>query len=127
MKSKNLIKLDNISLKETLSMHGHMLDFKKRGSFIRFKFRKLFGKEIPDFGYSPETIGFKRIIVELFISSVFYFSSLKLIRYLLTFIPIKVIGPFFNFMRLSWKNASRSIKRKDLDSYRVLINEDKKE
>ena len=127
MKRKNLIKLDNISLKDTLSMHGHMLDFKKRGSFIRYRFRKLFGKNVPDFGYSPKTIDFKRIVVELFISSVFYFSSLKFIRFILTFIPIKVIGPFFNFMRVSWKNASKSIKRKDLDSYRVLINEDRKE
>jgi coenzyme F420 hydrogenase subunit beta len=127
MERKNLLNLDRIGLKETLDMHGHMLDFKKRGSFIRFKLRKIFGKKIPDFGYSPQKIDFKRIVVELFISSIFYFSSLSLTRYVLKFVPIKIIGPFFNFMRISWKNASRTIKRKDLDSYKVIIHEKRHE
>ena len=125
MKNNNIISLKRIGLKETLDMHGHMIDFKKRGAFIRFKLRKLFRKKSPNFGYTPKQIGFKRFIVELLISSIFYFSSLKITRYLLKFIPIKIIGPFFNFMRISWKNASRSIKRKDLDSYGVILHEKK--
>jgi len=121
MKEQEIIKLDKIDLQEAINMHGHMIDFKKRGSFIRFKFRKIFGKNIPDFGYIPEKITIIRIFVELIVSVLFFISSLKVIRSLIVFIPIKIIGPFFNFLRIKWKSISKSTKRKGLDNYKVIL------
>ena len=121
MKEQEIIELDKIDLQEAINMHGHMIDFKKRGSFIRFKFRKIFGKNIPEFGYTPEKITIIRIFVELIVSVLFFISSLKVIRSLIVFIPIKIIGPFFNFLRIKWKSISKSTKRKGLDNYIVII------
>ncbi|PIR52683.1 coenzyme F420 hydrogenase, partial [Candidatus Peregrinibacteria bacterium CG10_big_fil_rev_8_21_14_0_10_49_10] len=52
MQAQGHLTLQNISLEEALDMHGHMLDFKKRGSFIRNGWRKV----QPDYGYRPAHI-----------------------------------------------------------------------
>tara|TARA_Y100001970_G_scaffold266245_1_gene354673 strand:- start:14492 stop:15832 length:1341 start_codon:yes stop_codon:yes gene_type:complete len=122
MQRENIIELDKIKLSEATSMHAHMIDFKKRGAFIRFKFRKLFKKNIPDFGYRPDNIPFSRILIETFISTIFFLCSLSLIRRLVVYIPIKIIGPFFNFLRIKWKSASKTSKRKGLEKYSVKLN-----
>ena len=121
MKEKGIIELDKINLQETINMHGHMIDFKKQGSFIRFKFRKMFGKKAPEFGYVPERITIMRVFVELIISTLFFISSLKVTRYLIVFIPIKRIGSFFNYLRIKWKSISKNTKRKSLNNYKVII------
>ena len=69
----------------------------------------------------PKNISLLRILIELIISSLFFFSSIKVIRALVIFIPIDIIGPFFNFLRIKWKSISRSTKRKGLDNYKVII------
>jgi len=121
MKEQKTIELDKINLQETINMHGHMIDFKKRGSFIRFKFRKMFGKKVPEFGYVPKRITIIRTFVELIISTLFFICSLKVTRYLIVFIPVKIIGPFFNYLRIKWKSISRSTKRKGLNNYKIII------
>ena len=121
MKEQKTIELDKINLQETINMHGHMIDFKKRGSFIRFKFRKMFGKKVPEFGYVPKRISIIRTFVELLISTLFFICSLKVTRYLIVFIPVKIIGPLFNYLRIKWKSISKSTKRKGLDNYKVII------
>jgi len=121
MHKSKYISLEKIDLSEAIAMHGHMIDFKKRGAFIRFSIRKFFNKKVPDFGYEPEKISIIRIIIELFISTLFFVCSLKFIRALIIFIPIKVIGPLFNFLRIRWKSISRASKRKGLDDYNIKI------
>ncbi|MBC8147669.1 MAG: Coenzyme F420 hydrogenase/dehydrogenase, beta subunit C-terminal domain [Bacteroidetes bacterium] len=123
MKDQKQISLTKIKLQEATDMHSHMIDFKKRGAFIRFRFRKLFGLKVPEFGYIPEKISSQRLIVELFISIIFFIGGTKLVRYLVVFIPIKFIGPFFNFIRIKWKSISKSTKRKNLDSYKVILKQ----
>ena len=120
MKEQKRIALNKINLKDTINMHGHMIDFKKRGSFIRFKFRKMFGKKVPEFGYEPKNITITRTFIELIISILFFICSLKITRYLIVFIPVIIIGPFFNYMRIKWKSVSKHTKRKDLNNYKIV-------
>ena len=50
MHREGVLLLDEQPLELILSMHGHMLDFKKRGAFIRMQWRHRLGKKIPHYG-----------------------------------------------------------------------------
>ncbi len=106
------------------SMHGHMIDFKKRGSYIRNQTRRLLGMKAPDFGYKPARIGFKRIMVEMVISTIFVLGKTPLFRLILFLLPERIIGPLFNNLRLRWKKISKKTKRQGLESYEVIITEE---
>ena len=114
MQQKDIIGLENITEEKAISMHGHMIDFKKRGAFIRFRFRRIFGKKVPNFGYLPRKIPFGRMIIEIFVSGIFIVGETSIARRIVELIPIKIIGPIFNTFRKSWKNMSKPIKRKGL-------------
>lgn len=111
---QGLLSLETISLDEALTMHGHMLDFKKRGSFIRLGWRKIIGRRVPDYGYHPRSIPLSRKMVEVVISLIFTICTTRLARRLVESIPIGTIGPMFNVLRKTWKNASKPTKRKGL-------------
>ncbi len=121
MYEKGLIELEKKDLNFASSMHGHMIDFKKRGSYIRNKMRRMIGKKAPSFGYKPENISFSRIMVELFISSLFLFGRTRLGRMIILIIPEKQMGILFNKLRLKWKAISKPVKRKSLSDYKVTI------
>jgi len=123
MYEEGFIDLDKISLDRALEMHGHMLDFKKRGSFIRMSFYKMIGKKTPIYGYKPSYISFSRKLVELIVSFIFYFASLKISRRISELIPIQILGPIFNFFRISWKKISKPTKRKGLSGSQFKIDE----
>lgn len=114
MASDNIISLKKVELKKALEMHGHMLDFKKRGSFIRISFNKILGKKTPIYGYKPTHIKTLRKLVELIVLSIFSLASLKISRRISELIPIKILGPTFNFFRKNWKRISKPTKRKGL-------------
>jgi coenzyme F420 hydrogenase subunit beta len=114
LEANKLVHLEAISVGEALDMHGHMYDFKKRGSFLRMRFQKLIGKPTPHFGYHPSNIPLSRILVEVIISGLFLVGRFRLSRWIVQQIPISMIGPFFNRLRLSWKRISRTTKRKGL-------------
>jgi len=121
MSDARLIDLQKKELDFASCMHGHMIDFKKRGSYIRNKIRRLLGKKAPAFGYKPTSISFSRILVELFISSIFLFGKTKPARSILLIIPEKQLGFIFNNLRLKWKAISKPVKRKSLNTYSVTI------
>jgi coenzyme F420 hydrogenase subunit beta len=102
-------------------MHGHMIDFKKRGSFIRLGWRAALGKPVPDYGYRPAHISWSRKGVELVISSLFAVCGTTLARRLVEWAPIELIGPLFNTLRKSWKELSKPVKRKGLASSEYMI------
>ncbi len=110
MKQRNLIELEEIPLDEALDMHGHMLDFKKRGSFIRNSWKRV----QPDYGYKPEHIPFSRILVEWCLRIFFGIGKLRLARWTVEHISIRIIGPMFNALRKTWKKISKPTKRKGL-------------
>ena len=105
-------------------MHGHMIDFKKRGGFIRNQWRRKIGLAAPDYGMEPATIPPSRKIAELVISTLFVVGSTAPARFVLRQIPESVIGPVFNKLRLSWKKASKPTKRKGLADFRMIVDEE---
>lgn len=102
-------------------MHGHMIDFKKRGGYIRNVWRRQLGLTAPDYGWRPERIPLSRKLTELVVSGLFVIGSTWPARFVLRLIPERVIGPVFNKLRLSWKNASKPTKRKGLADFRMIV------
>jgi len=100
-------------------MHGHMLDFKKRGGFIRNKWRQFFGLRSPDYGLVVKQIPISRYVVECVISSILVACRNSLSRRILEFMPEFVIGPVFNKSRLLWKSLSKPTKRKGLSNLNI--------
>ena len=121
------ISLEKIQISKAMNMHGHMLDFKKRGSFIRLENRKKYGLKIPLYGYEPTEITINRRLVEKIISILFYIASRPMIRKISEFVPIIVLGPTFNFLRINWKNISKATKRKGLLEAEFKIKNDELE
>ncbi|MBA7526726.1 hypothetical protein ES705_18896 [subsurface metagenome] len=122
MKQEGYLALDEKLLEEVLNMHGHMFDFKKRGAFVRMRFRSILGRKIPDYGIQPVRLGLTRYLVEIVIFGSIILCSNRVARWLLGFIPVGFIGRFFNFSRKSWKNMSKPTKRKGLlnQEYKIL-------
>ena len=116
-----LLKLEEEDVLKASDMHGHMLDFKKRGGWIRNELRRKLGKSAPDYGYQPKNIPYSRIFVEIIISTIFFIGRARFSRWLITKIPESLIGPIFNFLRLNWKKMSRPTKRKGLANFEVKI------
>jgi coenzyme F420 hydrogenase subunit beta len=114
MAADGVVALEETALDEALSMHGHMLDFKKRGAFIRMDWRRKWGRRSPTFGYRPIHIPFSRKLVELVISSIFAVCGTRPSRAIVAHIPLSVIGPLFDTLRKTWKNLSKPTKRKGL-------------
>lgn len=121
MADAKLVSLEETTVENALSMHGHMLDFKKRGSFIRLGWRKRLGKKIPQYGYYPVQLPLSRKLVELIISGLFVVCSTRPARWLVEHVPIGLIGPLFNTLRKSWKNLSKPTKRKGLGHIKFMI------
>ncbi|MDZ7722076.1 MAG: Coenzyme F420 hydrogenase/dehydrogenase, beta subunit C-terminal domain [candidate division KSB1 bacterium] len=118
MQTEKCIELSAISPDHAMAMHAHMLDFKKRGAFIRFKIRKALGMKHPDFGYSPVRIPKKRILIEILIYCLFALGKRPVFRKLVQHIPPRILGPKFDVLRYKWKSLSRRTKRSGLEQQR---------
>jgi coenzyme F420 hydrogenase subunit beta len=118
------IQLDPIDEVDALAMHGHMLDFKKRGSFIRIDRRRRRGIPAPEFGYRPAEIPVARKIVETVISGSFAIGRWSLAKRTVEALPLALVGRVFNMLRKSWKGLSKPAKRKGLASARFLDSPD---
>lgn len=105
---------EDIDPLKAAEMHGHMMDFKKRGGYLRNTFRRKLGRSAPDFGMKPDPIPASRVFVEIVISTLFLICRTSPAHWLLAQIPESVIGPLFNRLRLGWKSLSKPTKRKGL-------------
>jgi coenzyme F420 hydrogenase subunit beta len=114
MASRDQLHLETLEPEDALSMHGHMLDFKKRGAFIRNNWRRAIGLPSPSYGYKPASIPISRYLVEAVISLIFAICRTELSRKIIEIVPIKLSGPAFELMRKSWKMISKPSKRKGL-------------
>lgn len=108
------LSFDQISEQEAISMHSHGYDFKKRGGFIRIKFRKLLGKSVPDYGYQIKGFKASRYLMEMVISSLFIVMSTSFARWAVEQFPPKFIGGIFEKTRTIWKKSTHKIKRREL-------------
>lgn len=103
-----------VSEEESIRMHSHGYDLKKRGSFIRIGLRKMFFRPVPDYGYKLSGFPFSRYLMELLISSLFLILGTWPARRIIEWFPPEFIGRIFEKTRTRWKRSTRSIKRKDL-------------
>lgn len=121
MAQKGLLSVAIENPQQSLAMHGHMLDFKKRGGYIRNRLRLRMGRRAPDYGIRPQPLPASRWAVELVIGGLFLLGSTWLARKALEQIPESVIGPLFNRLRLGWKNMSKPVKRKGLGQLTMAV------
>jgi coenzyme F420 hydrogenase subunit beta len=119
MVGKSLLTLEQADLLEASAMHGHMIDFKKRGGWLRNQWRRKLGLAAPDCGLAPAGTGTARILVEIVISSIFTICRTAPARWVMEHVPEKILGPLFNNLRLAWKNASKPAKRKGLKDLKM--------
>ena len=117
MLQKKIITLKEISSSEAVSMHEHMLDFKKRGSKYRAKIYSFFGIPVPKYFSSKPRYVFIRYFIELVIVGVIWICRTKFSRFLLPRINQKFMGMLFTNLRVFWKRITKSIKRKGLNNY----------
>lgn len=108
------LQLQEIDENQAITMHSHGYDLKKRGSFIRIRFRKMLSLPIPNYGYTLKGFSTKRFAMELIISFAFIVLGTALFRNIVEKIPPSFTGSIFEKSRKIWKNATYSIKRKDL-------------
>jgi coenzyme F420 hydrogenase subunit beta len=114
MQREQILALEEVTLEQALVMHGHMLDFKKRGTYIRLEWRRAVGKRVPEYGYCPVSIPLSRKLVELVILSIFGICRTRLARRLVEWVPLGLIGPMFDVLRRMWKGISKPTKRRGL-------------
>ncbi|MCF8367396.1 MAG: Coenzyme F420 hydrogenase/dehydrogenase, beta subunit C-terminal domain [Bacteroidales bacterium] len=109
------LELNPISEDEAITMHSHGYDLKKRGTFIRMRFRKWAGLKNPDFGYTITGFTFSRYLMEVVINLMFLVLGTSLSRFLIEQLPPSFVGGIFEKTRTIWKKSTYKIKRKKLN------------
>jgi coenzyme F420-reducing hydrogenase beta subunit len=114
MERAGWLNLMPLSEQESIEMHSHAYDFKKRGAFIRIRFRKLALRSVPDYGYQIRGFSAKRIFMEVIISSLFILLGTRLARWTVEQFSPSFIGKIFEQTRSTWKKSTHNIKRESL-------------
>lgn len=114
MLNEGRLVLDPVKEDEALEMHSHGYDLKKRGTFIRMKYRRWLGKPNPDYGYEIKGFSFSRYLMELIIDGLFLTLSTRPARWMAERIPPATIGRIFEKARTLWKKMTHGIKRQNL-------------
>jgi hypothetical protein len=115
MEKEGLIKLEPISIDDAITMHSHGYDLKKRGTFIRIKFRKMLGLSVPDYGYKLSGFPLSRYVMEILIISLFLILGTGFARFVAELIPPSLLGRLFEKSRILWKKVTFGIKRDNLN------------
>lgn len=106
--------LKKISENDAITMHSHGYDLKKRGAFIRIKFRRILGMEVPDYGYLIKGFSLGRYLMEIAIDLLFLLAGTKLAIWITEQIPPERLGNIFQKARSFWKRNTYRIKRNNL-------------
>jgi len=114
MLEEGLLNFEPIDENKAITMHSHGYDLKKRGSFIRMKYRSWLGKKNPDYGYVMKGFTFKRYFMEIVIDSLFLILGTRFSRFLIERVPPKIVGRVFEKSRNIWKRSTKKIKRSQL-------------
>ncbi|MBI2839058.1 MAG: Coenzyme F420 hydrogenase/dehydrogenase, beta subunit C-terminal domain [Acidobacteria bacterium] len=97
----------------TVNMHSHMLDFKKRGAFLRIDAMRARGKAVPSYGFRPVTPApFGRRAFEVLLRLIYGVCSLRLSQWTVAQLPTGLTGRLFEQARRRWKGVTKSTKRK---------------
>jgi len=103
--------------------HGY--DLKKRGAFIRIRFRRFFGKAVPDYGYEMKHFPIQRYLLEVVIDILFALMGTKFARFILERISPRFMGYIFKKLRTVWKRVTSKIKHDKL--HKINDNEQEQE
>ncbi len=114
MQADGFIDLQPISLEESITMHSHGYDLKKRGAFIRMRFMKLLGLQVPDYGYQIKGFAFSRYMMEIAIDTLFLLLGTSVARWVIEQFSPRFIGGLFERTRNTWKKSTKHIKRQNL-------------
>jgi coenzyme F420 hydrogenase subunit beta len=120
MVEAGLLQVEEVDPVQATEMHGHMIDFKKRGGYIRNEMRRWFGRPAADFGMKPSPLPVSRVLAEVVIFATFLLSGTAFCRWVVERVPERLIGPCFNRLRLMWKGISKPTKRKGLGTLRMI-------
>jgi len=115
MQRDGWLQLSPVSEKECIEMHSHGYDFKKRGSFIRIRFRRICFRPVPDYGYKLDGFPFKRVFMEFIISTLFLVLGTRMARWTVERFSPGFIGKIFERTRIVWKRSTHNIKRDNLN------------
>lgn len=118
MREAGLLVLEEIPAERAVAMHAHMIDFKKRGAFLRLERRARRGRPVPAYGYRPASIPLSRRIVEAIIGAFLWMGRR---RGLIRLLPPSLAGPLFAGIRRAWKALSKPVKRRGLAATRFLV------
>lgn len=123
MAAEGLLALEPVTLERAAAMHGHMIDFKKRGSFLRLEKQARRGLPVPEFGYrpAPSDLPRDRRLAETVISGSFAIGRQRWARWLVRQLPIGIVGPAFDLLRKRWKAVSKPTKRRGLAEVRFEV------
>ena len=105
------IELNQINQSKALSMHAHMIEFKKIGSFLRLEKLKKNGP-VPEYDLKPNSISIKRKLIEYIIGLAISLSSKKLTRLFFSYISSNIMGPLFQFIRVLGKVLPKQQKKR---------------
>lgn len=108
------LELNPIGEQEAIDMHSHGYDLKKRGTFIRMKYRSWLGKPNPDYGYILKGFTFSRYLMEIVIDALFLVLGTSFSRWVVERFPPGTIGMIFEKARKIWKKSTHGIKREEL-------------
>jgi coenzyme F420 hydrogenase subunit beta len=114
MQQQGVLDLQPIDENEAITMHSHGYDLKKRGTFIRIRYRKMLGLPVPDYGYTVSGFTFQRYAMEVFVNLMFLALGTKIMRWFVELLPPAFIGGIFERSRKIWKKSTYNIKRSDL-------------
>ena len=114
MAAQGKLDLQDLAAEDAVGMHSHMLDFKKRGAFLRMQRRRRQGKAVPEYGFTSIDIPLQRRAFEYVIGFLFWVCSLRASRWLVEHFPLKITGHLFERARGAWKGLTRSTKRRGL-------------
>lgn len=121
MKGEGVVNLTEISEHELVNMHSLGLDVKKRGAFIRIARRKAKGLPVPEYGYEPINIPFKRRAFEYFFAFTLWVFHRKITLWVLEHIPVHIIGRLFVIARKVWKKTTKSTKTSGISDLQFRI------
>lgn len=114
MLAEGRLVLEPVPEEEAIRMHSHGYDLKKRGTFIRLRYRRMLGQRVPDYGYEIRGFTMSRYLMELVIGAMFLILGTRPARWMAEKIPPGTIGRLFEKTRTVWKRSTHKIKRNDL-------------
>jgi SAM-dependent methyltransferase len=118
MQRDGVLSLQATDEHDAMMMHSHMLDFKKRGAFLRMARLKALGRKAPRYDYEPLDIPLKRRLFEWAIDAIFLAGRIRLIHRVVEALPVKWTGRVFMWARDRWKKLTYRTKRQGMQGLR---------